>query len=299
VIETTSLSLQSFQEACDRVRLFDSAEAAQLQPTGHTRLFTYPHRTERVAVLFHGITNNPLQWEHFGLSLYAEGWNVLIPRLPYHGLQDLLTTLPAKLGVADMVAYTKNAVEIGQGLGDNVAVVGLSAGGVYTAWAAQEYAIERAIVIAPLFGLHDLPLWVTPLATGVVRYLPNQMRWWDPKKKANHIPPHAYPQYSTHNMAETLTMGFRVQKRARVTPPQCRDIMIITNAADRAVSNAATEAVADLWKRQGTKIGSYQFAATEGLPHDVIDITQPRGKPDLVYALLREVLAAKQESHPS
>ena len=280
----------TFDAACERALAYD-VSAEPLQPTGHTRLFTHGRRTERVAVLLHGITNNPLQWEKFGQALYADGWNVFVPRLPYHGLQDLVTALPGKLTAKDMIRYTSDAVDIACGLGEKIAVIGLSAGGTYAAWAAQERAeVERAIVIAPMFGLGYLPVWLEPGFTAFFRRLPNQMWWWDPIQKLNHVPPHAYPKFSTHNLAETLYLGEMVTHKAQKAAPFCRNIAIISNAKDRSINNAATRIVALAWEAHGATIRQQVYNPPERLPHDLIDITQPTGKTDMVYAKLREYL---------
>ncbi|MDX1931906.1 MAG: alpha/beta fold hydrolase [Capsulimonadales bacterium] len=284
---TTTLS---FAEACERAKEFDREEADALQPTGHTRLFVHDGPTDRVAVLYHGITNNPLQWEAFGLALQAGGWNVLIPRLPYHGYRDRMTELPGRLDAPAMRRYISESIAVAQGLGERVAVAGLSAGGVYAAWAAQERSIARAIVIAPLFSPKYVPLACVPFLSTIFRRLPNHMQWWNEQAKTAHIPPHAYPRFSTRNLAETLLLGEEVYRKARRTPPCCRDIRILNNAIDRSVSNVATAQAVAAWEGQGATVRTHLLAASEGLPHDVIDPTQPKANLPLVYGLLREML---------
>ena len=213
-------------------------------------------RTDRRAVgrwfLLHGITNNPQQWDSFGRMLHEAGANVLIPRLPFHGLADRLTHLPARLTPHDMAQYGADAVDVACGLGDEVAVVGLSAGGVYAAWAAQQRAdVAQAILIAPFFGIFGYAAWTSPALIALVSHLPNQMRWWDEMQKDRLAPPHAYPMFSTHGLAATMACGAWVRKRAQTTPPLCRDIVMINNAADRGVDNAVSDALAADWKKQG------------------------------------------------
>ena len=53
-----------------------------------SRLLTHGEKTERAVVLVHGLTNCPKQWELFGQEAFRRGWNVLILRLPEHGLGD-------------------------------------------------------------------------------------------------------------------------------------------------------------------------------------------------------------------
>lgn len=56
-----------------------------------SRLLTHGEKTERAVVLVHGLTNCPKQWELFGREAFRRGWNVLILRLPEHGLGDRAT----------------------------------------------------------------------------------------------------------------------------------------------------------------------------------------------------------------
>ena len=57
-------------------------------PACLSRVMTHGAKTENAIVLVHGLTNCPKQWELFGREIFARGWNVLILRLPEHGLGD-------------------------------------------------------------------------------------------------------------------------------------------------------------------------------------------------------------------
>ena len=56
-----------------------------------TKLFDHGKQTEHVIVLMHGFTNCPEQFNELGRQHFDAGNNVLIPRMPYHGLSDRLT----------------------------------------------------------------------------------------------------------------------------------------------------------------------------------------------------------------
>ena len=100
-----------------------------------SRLLTHGEPTERAVVLIHGLTNCPKQWELFGQEAFERGWNVLILRLPEHGLGDRET---GKIGSVShlrhldaqkLARYADQAVDIGVGLGEKTDVMGLSLGG--------------------------------------------------------------------------------------------------------------------------------------------------------------------------
>ena len=115
-----------------------------------SRLLTHGEPTERAVVLVHGLTNCPKQWELFGQEAYERGWNVLILRLPEHGLGDRET---GKIGSVShlrhldaqkLARYADQAIDIGVGLGEKTDVMGLSLGGTVAAWSAQERTTSTA-----------------------------------------------------------------------------------------------------------------------------------------------------------
>src|SRR5689334_2676451 len=62
-----------------------------------TKLFDHGIQVEHVMVLLHGFTNCPEQFNELGKQYFDSGYNVFIPRMPYHGLSDRLTNELAKL----------------------------------------------------------------------------------------------------------------------------------------------------------------------------------------------------------
>ena len=100
-------------------------------------LLTHGQRTEKAVVLFHGYTNCPQQFRELGQILYEQGYNVLIPRLPRHGLADRKVENLSPLTAEELRECADMSVDIACGLGRKVYVAGLSAGGTLSAWVAQ------------------------------------------------------------------------------------------------------------------------------------------------------------------
>src|SRR6266478_7235214 len=138
-----------------------------------TRLYVHGHRTERSLVLLHGFTNCPQQFDALGKSFYDLGWNVLIPRYPRHGYSDRLTSSIAELRSEMLIAVANRSAEAGAGLGERLTVAGLSLGGILTGYLAQTRAVERAVLVAPMFGLRPFPGPVLTAMAGLATALPN------------------------------------------------------------------------------------------------------------------------------
>lgn len=80
---------KSYQKAMEKFATVEKAESAlSLCPEGRSRLLTHGHKTERVFVLLHGLTNCPEQFLPLARILYASGANVVLPRARYAGFAD-------------------------------------------------------------------------------------------------------------------------------------------------------------------------------------------------------------------
>ena len=150
--------LADYAEALQRFQQRDNPEREPLAETGKSLVFSHGRKTERVIVLLHGYTNCPKQFENLGQRFYALGYNVLIPRLPHHGLQNRMTEAQSRLTAEELAAAADDVVDVAHGLGNHVSVMGLSMGGVLTGWLAQHRAdIDMAVLISPAFGYQAVP----------------------------------------------------------------------------------------------------------------------------------------------
>jgi alpha-beta hydrolase superfamily lysophospholipase len=256
-------------------------------PTCRSRLLTHGTKTARVMVLVHGLTNCPAQWAEFGEEIYDRGWNVLILRLPDHGIGDVETDTPGGAGhLGDLSAgklarYGDQAVDIAAGLGERVSVMGLSLGGTVTAWIAQERKdVDRAIVIAPGFAMKGLPYAVSWLAANLLGHLPNITI--NGASKVHY----EYQGWSTQGIADTFKLGKKVAQDAESEPPGTRSIVVFLNPNDDTISNPRAEHVAGDWKGKGARVEMVWLPSTPKLEHDIIDPHQPWARPAFVYPRL-------------
>ncbi len=282
-----------YAQALRRLAVLQAADGAEIAPECRTRLMTHGARAPRAVLLLHGLTNCPEQFRQRGERFYARGANVLIPRLPEHGLADRMTTALARLDAHELCAFTDEVLDIADGLGDSVIVVGLSVGGTMAAWAAQERAdVARAVIIAPLIGYGGAHGRLTPAATRIGLALPRLFVWWDAKAKERLAGPrHVYPRFAAGATAETMLLGAAVEARARRAAPAARAIVMVTVGGDEGVDNVANARLVREWRGRGAGVVGYEFPAHLRLNHDIVDPEQVGGNPGLVYPVLERLVA--------
>jgi alpha-beta hydrolase superfamily lysophospholipase len=289
---STERPATSYDDACARFEALLRQDTEAVDPASASRLVTPGHRTERVVVFFHGLTNSPRQFESLTERFVARGYSLFIPRIPYHGYTDRMSVDHARLSERDLVETTSMAIDLASGLADHITVSGISLGGVLAIWAAQYRHIAVAAPIAPAIGFKFLPMRLTGMTFGTMRRLPNRFVWWDPRVKDKlEGPPYAYPRFSTHAIAQTQKLGLDLLKAARQLPPKADAVWMITNAADLAVNNAASVELIRRWRSAGAaNVQHYEFAADLKLFHDLIDPLQPNSQPELVHPILEQLI---------
>jgi carboxylesterase len=239
-----------------------------------TKLLHHGKQTEHVIVLIHGFTNCPEQFTELGQQYYEAGYNVLIPRMPYHGQADRLTDALVNLTAENLAAFGDQVVDISHGLGKQVTVMGISGSGTLVAWLAQNRPdIDFAFAISPLFGLAFIPSAFTKLFERIALLLPNFFLWWDPRTKANNPYSiyYAYPRYPWRAMAEIIRLAMITREQAEQSPPAAASIIMVINDAEPAVSNAEIRRFLNLWQKHSKRnFSEYHFEREMQLPHDFI-----------------------------
>ncbi len=289
---TTTTTL-SYDAAVERIKAIQSKEGADIDPVCCTRLWTHGQKTPRVLVYFHGYTNCPAQLDQLGETLYQKGFNVYVPRLPFHGLKDLMTTQQANLTADMLVRLTNDSIDIAHGLGESVTVMGLSAGGVMAAYAAQFRGdVDLAVVIGPSFGIPFAPSFVSSFAEFIVPHIPNIFIWWDPRVKEKiQGPPYGYPRFSTHALIQVFKAGESVLAEAKHKPPAAKQVILITTAADTAIHLPTAHKLGKEWKTSAPdRVQVREFAKDDNIIHDMIDPRQTAQQIDVVYPVILKSL---------
>ncbi len=291
VLSSHPHSVQSYDEAVQRIDTLDEGRASLMNPGCLTQFMTHGQKVQKVIVFVHGYTNCPIEFVGLGKEFYDLGYNVLIVPMPHHGLIDRTNTEQGQLSADELATYGDKIVDIAQGLGDQVTVMGISCGGVVTAWAAQNRKdVDTAVVISPAFGYMAIPTLLTAPVMNAVITLPDVFVWWDAEAKERDGNYYTYPKYSKHALAQIMRLGFSVQVDADQTPPSAGRIFVITNANDDSVNNELTAKVAESWRQQGAKLVTYEFPMDLALPHDLIDANKPHANTELVYQKLIDLV---------
>jgi esterase/lipase len=283
----------TYDEAVQRINAIRSAEPPDLNPVGRSQFLTHDRQTDRAVVLFHGYTNCPQQFKSLGDQLHAHGYNVWIPRMAGHGHADRLTDAHGRITAEQMIDAASSAIDIAQGLGAEVRVMGLSMGGLMTTWVAHHRSdVVRAVSIAQASGFKALPRRWTPLIRRAVLVLPNQMQWWDAAvQDKGPGPQHAYPRYGTHGLMQLLRLGAALRAQASRSAPAARSVVIVKNDNDESIDNTTLDDQVNLWRSAGAQnVETYTFGVEQRLVHDLIDPDQPAQRVDYVYPILIDLL---------
>lgn len=237
---------------------------------GRTKLLLHGEIRPRAIVLFHGLSASPTQFVRFAHELHARGHNVIVPRLPRHGHQDRLSTALARLTADDLRAFAEQSVEIAGNLGETVSVAGFSLGGLIATWIAERFPIERAVAIAPFFGISWVPNRLMGSFARLMLAMPNRFHWWDPIARERQMPAHGYPRYATHAIAQSYLLARDVMAHAS-EGISAKKLIFVTNAREAAVNNRAVRRLEQGLRKRHPERLDHVVLTDIPFSHDIIE----------------------------
>jgi pimeloyl-ACP methyl ester carboxylesterase len=291
-VKFRSRPAQSYDEAVDRCRLLQALDGADIEPLCRTQLLSHGAITAKSIVLLHGYSNCPRQFHQIATTLFELCYNVIVPRMPYHGLRTRTPSSFHQLTIEDLLFTTYEAIDIARGLGLHVTVLGFSLGGTVAAWVAQERDdIDLALLLSPVFGLRPLPSYARRAVINLLTWLPPWFRWWNPKRRGEiDGPRHAYAWYSSRGIALNMRLGLLVAQRAKHKPAGARRIVLLNNPSDPLTDCAVALKVVANWRALGGDVHVEEFDRALDLPHDIVDPAQPHAQPELIYPFIYRLL---------
>ena len=266
--------------ALDRLQALDGAE---ILPIARSTAWLHEERRPLCVVLLHSLTSTPAQFATFAPLLHERGWNAIAVRLPRHGERNRMTANLAGLRTHELLVTLDAALEIAHGLGERVAIMGHSTGGVLASYAAQfREGIELAVPVCPGFAVLRYSRARSRMLMAFSRVVPNRFIWWDTKLREDFRPSAAYPRFATRAVAAVMRVADATYDAAGKRKPLAARIRAVGVAGDPAVNNSATAALVQRWRSHGAD-ASYSEIVTEPLNHDIFDSDQPRAQTERTY----------------
>lgn len=280
--------IQTYAEAESAANALITAYEPGVRPDCTGKLLTHGRQTDRAIVLLHGFTNCPRQFYALAERYFERGYNVFVPRFPYHGLYHRAPKELSNLTSEDLVRTGMTAVDIGRGLGRHLTVLGLSMGGLTAAWLAHHRAdIDRSVLVAPALAFQSIPFSLMPAYATFARVAPNRFYWWDPERKGSAPgPEHGYYGFHVRAFHALLRLAVLVGQEAATSAPVTRSLVVVVNPTDESIDNDGVRAIVRRWRRHGANVLLYEIPAAWSLTHDLIDPAQPTQQIDHVYPLL-------------
>jgi alpha-beta hydrolase superfamily lysophospholipase len=216
--------------------------------------------------------------------------------MPENGYADRATDALRRLTAEQLRDWGDLAVDVAAGLGEEVVVLGISAGGVVAAWCGQNRPeVGRVVLAAPMFGLANLGPRLNGAIMRLTLFLPDFSIWKDPILRDRLVGlPHCYKRQSSRATGEILRLGAAVRRQAEATRPAAPAAALVTNANDTAIDNGLAKRVADLWAGRGMAVTRYEFARTHKLGHELVDPMEPGADPRLTYPVLVAMIEGRE-----
>lgn len=259
-----------------------------------SKLLEHNQKTEKVVIMFHGFTNCPAQFDILSKQLYDQGYNVLIPRIPHHGMKDTLTTDLENLKVDELTDQISLSVSIATGLGSKISTFGISGGAVMAAYAGYFYSeVKNVFIAAPIFTPQQYAAWQLPFLINLVDILPSIFVWWDDAVKEKiEGPKYAYPRFALKavNAFITLSYQLKVALENKQVYQDGKRLVLMTTEKDPAVNNTVARYLIDLWSNNpDTVLVAYQFSSQQMPIHDFIDPNQKKSNTSYIYPIILDL----------
>jgi esterase/lipase len=236
-----------------------------------SRFYFHPAPAAKTCLFFHGFTAGPYQFVPMAESLFRAGYNVLIPRMPGHGLAG-------DWGKEDYQKFALQWLQLAQTLGGQIVVGGLSGGGTLTGWLAVErpQVISRAILYAAFLSSSSKVIDL------FVRNLDSYNEWVNPKPEAVR---YGYNGFMIPALRVFLLMGTDILKRSRRGP--IAPTFAISSESDIAVGNHDHRTLFESGVKYQPKCWYQRFDRVLDIPHTMMTQEEGNNYQNLLIAMTK------------
>jgi pimeloyl-ACP methyl ester carboxylesterase len=289
----------SYEEAVLTIDAFWDVESREpLAPEGPSIAMLTGERTAKAAVLFHGYTTVPRQFRLIAQGYRDAGYNVWVPRMPFHGQVDRMTGDLSQLTPKILRDHADRAVDVAAGLGEQVIVVGLSGGGALATWCAVARSeVAETVAISPLMRPAGYPAALTRALVSVlsVPLVPDVYQWWYPSLKRT-ARGYVYPRFSLRGIGSFLSLVYWTEAVAERDPfPVKGRFTLLRNDGDERLDGRSTEALVRTLVAP-ERLQVVTVPASDGLKHDLVTAEPWAENADrigLAYGYLSEALGIR------
>lgn len=225
IIETTNQDfLNLYQQELTQANTCDNQTDQRLQICSNVLrneasgpyILQHQQKTDKVVILFHGLSDSPFYFRSIANALYDAGHNVVVALLPGHGLKNPKKDMIDSQLAARWQEHVKAVIASTQSLGHQVYLGGFSTGAALTLnyhLRHPEQPITGFLMFSGAFAINSkvekmgkIPgiKWIT--------------KWMDRNYTADNLNPYKYPNVSKHSATMLLDIIFENRKRLKSTP---------------------------------------------------------------------------------
>lgn len=242
-------------------------------------LFLHPQLSGKVFLLLHGFTAGPYQFATIAQSLFAEGWNVLVPRLPGHGLAGYWSQVsppPMPLHKRIYQEFALRWLKRSRFLGQQIVVGGVAGGATLAAWLGINYAqqIDRICLLSPYW--HQSKAVIQLFTQNHESYYA-----WVTRQTAS--PLLGYNGFTLATLKPFLELEAEIFATLSVqrSPP----LLLVTSESDRALNQTTNDTFLDAVRQTQPQTWHLKFDNVLDLPYAMMTYTKESDKQSKVYEL--------------
>jgi esterase/lipase len=271
------LGIQKTVQILEEVHQSESKQGLKNESC-RSKFLIHPHFTSKVCLFLHGFTAGPYQFGPIGQAFFNDGYNVLVPLQPGHGLAgnwNRQNPQPLPTDIRTYQEFVIKWLQIAKNLGEHVVVGGLSTGGTLAAWLALEYPqeIERALLFTPYLGSrYSFVDWL-------IKILPIYFEWFNKDAPGNF----GYKGFRIPALKIFLELGKQVYQQAKTC--DVAPTLIVCSEGDSVVNLSQQQNFFKMFLNRQPKSWYYCFDDSLQIEHRMMTKMEDNDYEELVITI--------------